>query len=158
MSDKPDPKFAKEAANLSLREKLLSQKKKGDRITASEIAIATGFADWRAFGAVIRTWARRSGLDLRPVLNDGWRIALDNEAIDGVRSLGDSARRKDERGLKLAMSVDATKLSEAEVRKLEHLRSRVANRVAQHRHDHEETKREFKLSDRVPLRAIGGAK
>lgn len=149
-----DPKFSKEAANLSLKERLLSTKKKGDRITASEIAITTGFANWRSFGNVIRTWARRSGLDLRPVKGDGWRIALDNEAPDSMRSLADAARRKDERCLKIGMAADGSKMTEPEARKLEHLRSQAARRVAQHRHDHEETKRVFQLSERVPLRAL----
>lgn len=150
----PDPKYAKEAANLSLKEKLLSTKKRGDRITASEIAVTTGFTNWRAFGGVIRTWGRQNGFVLIPVAGDGWRIGLPVDHIDAGRKLGDSARRKDERGLKVLISTPTASFADAEMRRLEHLRIRAANRVAIARNDHEDTKREFRLTDRVPLRAI----
>ncbi|MBA2718916.1 MAG: hypothetical protein H0U52_06715 [Chloroflexi bacterium] len=153
MSDDIKTQYAREAARLRLRE-MLATKKRGDRITASEVAKSTGFTDWRSFGAVIRTWATREGFAINPVPNDGWRLGLPAEHLDASERLRRSARKKERRSLDVLIKAPAAEMSEPDNRRREFALRLAANRVQQADAHDSEIKREFRLAERVPLRVI----
>jgi hypothetical protein len=154
VSERED-RVAREAARLNLR-KMLESKKRGDRITAAEVVTSTGFERWQTFSSVIHSWARLNKLPLFPVRNDGWRIGLPAEHVDAAESKRRSARRREIHGLDLLIHTPREGLSDAEVRRVEFLAPRAAQRVQRIEADHRDIKQEFRLTERVPLRALRG--
>jgi hypothetical protein len=150
-----DDRFAREAARVNLR-KMLEGKRRGDRITAAEVVEATGFEQWRSFGAVIHTWARQNKLPLFPVRNDGWRLGLAAEHVDAAESKRRSARRREIHGLDLLVHAPRSELNDSEARRVEFLAPRAAMRVERAQIDDRDIKSEFKLTERVPLRMLKG--
>jgi hypothetical protein len=144
--------FPKEAAVLEL-EKILSNKGKGDRITAKEVLDGTGMSVENLRGR-IKTWARRKGFVVQAVPNDGYRILSDVEHVDYTLCQSKSAARKEREGLRSLLSTDSARLDAVQTRRHEFLTPRVAARVARAEQDIKEAKQEFKLTERVPLRAL----
>lgn len=130
---------------------MLKSKTYGSRITAAEICECTGADDWRQFGAIIRSWATKCGLPLHAVRNDGWRICNANEIVSSAGMDRRAALRKERRGLKKLVTAPAEQLADTEQRRLEFELRRAAVRVARADEDDRDIKREFKVSERVPL-------
>lgn len=147
--------FAREAAVVALGE-LLKTKNRGDRITAAEVQAATGSSDWRSFGGRVRTWAKKTGIVLFAVPNDGWRIGMPAEHVDFADKKRVSALRSEKRGLKALLDVPRAQLDDTQERRAEFAVRLAARRCAQLESDDKETKREFKLTERVPLRVLSG--
>jgi hypothetical protein len=147
----------RELARVTLR-KLLDGKKKGDRITASEIVDATGFDDWRSFGDTVRRWGAARGFEIVAVVNDGWRIVVDREHADvAVRRLR-SAAKKEVRAHRAVRSADTSQLTDAEMRRHTFVAGIAARREREAVADERTVRKELKLgSDRVPLRISGGS-
>ncbi len=154
MSDEIKKQHEREAARVNLR-KMLETKKRGDRITASEVVESTGFAEWRSFGNTIRTFIRAQGFTAVPVRGDGWLISSPVSQIDDARKLSDSGTRKKVRALKAAASVPRAEIDERSLRRLEFITTRLAAEVEQITRHTREVREEFKLSERVPLRIAG---
>jgi hypothetical protein len=146
--------FPREAAVLEL-EKLLASKSKGDRITAREVLEQTGMSIEKLRGR-IKTWAKRKSLVLAPVPNDGYRILADSEHVDYTIRRTKTALKSEKEALRSLAVTDASKLDDAQVRRHEWLMPRVASRVARAEQDSKDTKREFKLTERAPLRVLVG--
>jgi hypothetical protein len=144
---------AREAARVNLR-KMLDGKRRGDRITAAEVVASTGFDHWQSFSSVIHRWARSSKFPLFPVKNDGWRIGLPAEHVDAAESKRRSARRREIHGFDLLVHAPRTELTDAEARRVEFLAPRAAARVQRIESDDREISKEFKLSERVPMRTL----
>lgn len=138
------------ASKISLMD-LLKAKTYGSRITAAEICECTGSDDWRRFGDIIRKWAADAGLPLQAVTNDGWRICNANEVVNSADTDRRSALRKERKGLRKLLNVPAPQLTDAEQRRLEFQMRHTAVRVARAEEDDKETRRQFKVADRVPL-------
>lgn len=147
----------REAARVTLR-KMLDGKKRGDRITAADVVEATGFDDWRSFGATIHTWAKASSFVLVSVPNDGWRVGLAADHIDYAEAKRRASLRRDARCLKALIDIPRAELSEADNRRAEFALVRAAARVQLATEHSRETATEFKLSERVPLRALVGGR
>lgn len=150
-------KFPKAAATIDLEKKILSKKTKGDRITAREVLDATGMPIDR-MRRQIKAWATKSNLVVKPVPGDGYRILLDAEHIDESVDRTRRARNQERRALHAVLTADASKLDQAQARRHEFVTSRIAARVARIEQDIQEIKREFKLTERVPLRVLTAAK
>jgi len=145
--------FPRAAAQLAL-ESLLANKVKGDTITAREVEDGTGYPVEKMRRA-LRRWERSKNFKLIPVPGDGYRIALDVDNADVVRKSTESERRKAQEALRVVMITDRAKLDDQQVRRIDFLAPRVAMRAATLDRDVKETRKEFKLSERVPLRVIG---
>lgn len=133
---------------------MLKSKTYGSRITAAEICECTGADDWRRFGYIIRRWADESGLPLHAVPDDGWRVAQEHEVVDSATADRRSARRKEHRGLRKLIRAPSERLSDVEQRRLEFETKRAAVRVAKADDDDAAIKKEFRLTERVPLRRL----
>jgi hypothetical protein len=145
--------FPREAAVLALETKVLANKNKGDHITAQEVLEQTGFAITSLRGR-IKTWARRKSFVIRSVPGDGYRILTDAEHADYSTSSARSAFKKERESLRALVVTDRAKLDDHQVRRHEFLMPRVAARVARAEQDAKDTKQEFKLTERVPLRVL----
>lgn len=153
--NKIDSVYPREAATLALETKVLQLKQKGDHITAREVLEATGSPvdSWRS---KIKTWARRRALVLRPVPNDGYRICLDSEHADYSRVKSKTLAKSAKEALRALVVTDQSKLDSAQIRRHEFMMPRVAALAARAEQDVKEIKSEFKLSERVPMRALKG--
>lgn len=162
MSDKNDEvdikkQHEREAARVNLR-KMLETKKRGDRITASEVTVATGFDDWRSFGGTIRSFIRNKGMVSWPVTNDGWRIGLPEDHVDYSEKQRRSALRKERLAFNSLMAAPRAELNDHQTRRVEFALARSASRLQQAKQHDKETREEFKLTERVPLRTLTNGK
>lgn len=148
--------FPHEAAKIAM-ETAFKDKAKGDRITADEVLKVTGLPldDMRKS---IKTWAKRRGFALQIVVRDGYRIVLDHETVDRSLRKSASARRNENEALRILLTADQSKLDDAQSRRHMFVTDMTARRVAVAKNDAERVKQEFKLTERVPLRALTGGK
>ncbi len=147
--------FPKAAAKLVL-EKILAGKGKGDHITKAEIE-SCGMPINSMRSAVIRI-VRHRGLTPIAVPGDGYRISTDNENNDIVRRRTEGEARAVRETLRVHQSTDVSKLDEQQLRRHEWQGPRVAMRAVNVTKDVKDTRQEFKLTERVPLRVITDGK
>lgn len=143
--------YPRDAAMLKFEAEVLSKKIKGDCITAREFLECTGM-QIDSFRGRLRTWAKHRNFTLRAVPNDGYRILVDSELSTAGLSRQRSAHKQLGEEVRTLHSADTTKLDDEQVRRLGFQKVRAERRFETSRRDLKDTRREFKMTERVPLR------
>ncbi len=89
-----------------------------------------------------------------PVTNDGWRIGLPEDHVDYSEKQRRSALRKEKLAFGSLMSAPRAELNDHQTRRVEFALTRSAARLQQAKQHDTETRKEFKLTERVPLRVL----
>lgn len=147
--------FPREAAFLKFEKEILSVKKKGDHVTAKEFFDCTGF-EIMAFRGRLHTWERKNNFKLESVRGNGYRIALDGDHVDLAYRSQRSALKKTRESVRTLTVVDHAQLDGSVLRQYEFMMPRLAAQLIRGEQDSKDIVSEFKLAERVPLRALKG--
>lgn len=143
--------FPREAAFLKFEKEILSVKKKGDHVTAKEFSDCTGM-EMASFRGRLKTWEKNNNFKLEAVRGNGYRIALDIDHSDLAYREQKSALKKTRESARTLTVIDHANLDGPALRRLEFVMPRVAAQLMRAEHDVKDIVKEFKLTDRVPLR------